>query len=231
MADIFSESMQRLQKLAAKYPEVLVAYSGGKDSLVVTDLCCKAFQRVTAVHMEFVPGLKVVEDQIELAKSRWGIDVIRVPDNVFLRCYQIGEYNDVHHSIKKIKTLRNNDVFKVVAHEGNFSLVANGMKRGDGMFTMAAGSEENVAGELSQGIKMVCPLWKWRNTDVLAYLTVNKIPIPPSDGRKSSSIDMTEPNILWLWDKQREDFYLLEKYFPYMRAVVKRREWYGKEAQ
>lgn len=227
-SDIFTEAVNRLRTLAAKHSEVLVGFSTGKDSWATLDMCVKTFTKVTAVFMEFVPGLRMIEEQIELAEKRYGINIIRVPDHVFLRCYQVGEWNDVHHEIAKIKTLANHEVFKLVAHEGGFKLVANGMKRGDGMFTMAAGDDDSkVAGKLGGGITMVCPLWKWRNTDVLAYLNVNKIPIPDSDGRKSSSIDMTEPNILWLWDKHRDDFFKLEKYFPYMRAVVKRREWYG----
>jgi PP-loop superfamily ATP-utilizing enzyme len=49
--DIFSETARQLQKQAETHEGVLVAYSGGKDSLAVTSLCCRAFPFIrTVVH-------------------------------------------------------------------------------------------------------------------------------------------------------------------------------------
>lgn len=224
--DHFIGAAERLRKLATKYHGVLVAFSGGKDSLALMQLCCNTFRQVVGLHLEFLPGLEVVEKQIALAKSRWGVEIVRQPDPAFLKCYQIGEWNDVSNHVKDIKPMKGRDVYRAVALDLGFSLIATGMKRSDGMNNTGDGSEEVDLGG-KKTVKMVNPLWQWRQTDVLAYLSLNKIPIPDSDGRKSASIDMTEPSIRWLWERHRKDYDLLEQYFPYMGAVVKRRELYG----
>lgn len=218
MAGLFAETVRQLQEKARNHESVLVAYSGGKDSLCILDLCCRAFRHVAAVHLYFVPGLKLVEDQLALARDRWGVDVLEYPEPTFLEALKTGLYCNDHYSMGDVPKVKASEIFKIAAHETGINLVVTGKKKADGM---------NNVGTLKKDEGLFFnPIFKWRQMDVLSYLAAHKIPLPPSDGRKSSSFDLTVPNILWLWDKHREDFEKIERYFPYIRAVVHRREWY-----
>ena len=72
----------------------------------------------------------------------------------------------------------------------------------------------------------VQPIINWNKFHLLSYMKAHNIPMPESDGRNSSSMDLHPKNILWLHDNHYEDFVTFEKVFPYIRAIVKRREWY-----
>jgi 3'-phosphoadenosine 5'-phosphosulfate sulfotransferase (PAPS reductase)/FAD synthetase len=74
---------------------------------------------------------------------------------------------------------------------------------------------------------MVYPVKKWMKADILAYLNANGIPIPKSDGSNASGVDLSSVAILWLHDNHPHDFERLCAWFPFARAVVYRRAYFG----
>lgn len=222
---IFQETSRRLREYADRLPTVLVAYSGGKDSLVVLGLCVRAFAKAICCHLHFVPGMRWTENQVALARSRWGVEVIECPEPAFMQSLRKGLYCNSHYSLDAIPDIKSNHIFQVVAREQGISLIASGIKKADGL--NKAGTMKSEERKESEGIVLFNPIFDWRHADVLAYLSANHIPIPASDGRKSSSFDMTIPNLLWLHDEWPDDFARIARWFPYIWAVVKRRELYG----
>lgn len=77
MPSAFTETSRILQEQARKHPAVLVSFSGGKDSLAVLDLCCRAFNHVVAFYMYLVPGLRHIEERLEWAKAKYGIEILQ----------------------------------------------------------------------------------------------------------------------------------------------------------
>jgi hypothetical protein len=71
------------------------------------------------------------------------------------------------------------------------------------------------------------PIAKWHKYDVLAYLKTQGIEPPPSSGKSATGVDLSVPSLLWLHDTFPEDFERLCRMFPYARAVVARRDFYG----
>jgi phosphoadenosine phosphosulfate reductase len=222
MSNVFTETARRLHERALTCPAVVVAFSGGKDSLALLDLCVKAFARVHVVHLYFVPGMSWTRQQLALVRERYGIEPLLYPAPDLVWALKRGVYCDVWRMDDIQDSIGYMDIFALAAQDLGCQIVMTGRKRIDGMRTEAHLKR-------TEGI-IVQPLFDWRTEDVLAYLAVNKIPLPRSDGRRSSSFDMTVPNLLWLYDHARDDFELIAKLLPYIRAVPKRREFYG-EAQ
>jgi hypothetical protein len=71
------------------------------------------------------------------------------------------------------------------------------------------------------------PVQTWHKHDVLAYLKAHNIPMPVGSGRQTSGIDLSTPEVLWLHDEYPDDYQKLVKYFPFVEAIVYRRQWYG----
>lgn len=219
---IIKEANQFMAGLAEKHHACLVAFSGGKDSLVCLDLAYRHFKRVVPFFMFLIPGLRCIDDKLTVVKERWGLEVLQYPHFLFFNAFKHSIY--CKKSFRMDKTLSEfglTDIYKCVIGDTGINLIINGSKETDSLWRRQK-YFQFVAFE-----NAVYPLKTWRKIDILAYMKMNNISIPASSGHQSTGVDLSTPSLLWLHDRYPDDFERLEAYFPFIRAVVKRREWYG----
>lgn len=223
VAEIVTDTMRQLRLLREQHEAVLVAFSGGKDSLVVLDLCKRTFPTVVCFFMYFVPGLRVCEDQLEAARQRWGIEILRYPHWAMVNALREGIYCPNGPEWDNVSKLTVGDVYRIAAQDTGISLIATGCKGTDFWQRRQMIRSGKLPG--------VHPLEKWKKADVLAYLSINQIPLPPSFGHQTTGIDLTPPSLLWLHDNYPDDFKTLCQTFPYAQAAIYRRDWFGLPAR
>lgn len=224
---VYSDTFAELKQLAAKHEEVLVAYSGGKDSLAVMDLCAKTFKRVRAFHWFTVAGLDLCESAMRYSREKWGIDPIMIPHWDVVQARKIGLWCNQSTVIDKVPEYSLRDAYAHAIDVSGCKLVIAGMKKADGLkrrqfFANIRDSEDHF------WTRLVNPIADWRKADVVGYLKANGIPLPPAVKRSvTSGIGLDHDSLCWLHDTHPEDFRKLCKVFPYAEAVIKRREWFG----
>lgn len=220
--DRLSEAAARLQEARSRSDSIIISYSGGKDSLVVTDMCVRTFPKVDAFIMEFVPGMAIVEERIEYAAKRWGLAVRRYPHWSSLQAIRAGVFCDTHWTVEddlpEIKLL---DIYGMVRKDTGMRFIATGAKRADGIWRRRYMKMKHVSRDV------VMPIAGFQKVDVVSYLQAMKIPMPGGDGKVSSGVDLAAPSILWLHDNHPDDFKKLCAVFPYAEAVVWRRKFHG----
>lgn len=221
--NVFQETSREVAQLAAKYEACIVSFSGGKDSLACLDLCCKAFRQVVALHMWFVPGLACIESQLAYAKERWGVPVVQLPHWGVFRALKHAFYRDPDRTYAQMPDVKLEDVYNVAREDLGIRLVVRGGKASDSLWRRRMLNARHHAKET------VDPLRDWNKFDILAYLALNKIPVPDSDGKDKAvgGVGLATNALLWLHDRHPEDFAKVERMFPYVGAVVARREFYG----
>lgn len=224
MSQLITDTLAVLSDQAKQYDKCLVAFSGGKDSLTLLDLCTRIFKTVVAFHMYFIPGLKVIEDQMEYARKRWGVEVLMYPHWLLIRCLRNGIFcNEDYKIADTLPEMSLLDTYTWVMQETGIPIMATGAKKADSMWRRRYFYlTRNWDG-------IFYPLKEWMKRDVLAYLAAHNIPIPDSEGKGANGIDLSESAVLWLHDKYREDYLRLLQWFPYAEAYLKRREFYGQE--
>ena len=200
----------------------LVAFSGGKDSLVVMDLCMRSFSRVEAFFMYLVPGLECVEAELELARARWGVPIRQYPHWLLHRLVKNSVYCASHWSNDSLPEWKLADVYALALLDSGLPQLATGAKRVDSGWRrrfMSTQREDQV----------FYPIAQWHKYDVLAYLKARGIALPPSSGKSATGIDLSTPSLLWLHDTFPDDFRRVCEVFPFAEAVVWRRKFYGPE--
>ena len=223
-ANVFTETLNLLKDKARQHPSVLISFSGGKDSLAVLDLCRKSFRHVAAFYMYLVPGLRHIEERIAWARERYNIEILSYPHWVMFKCLRNGIYCPNHHQFDDTD-FKLTDIYEAATQETGIKLIAHGGKDSDGLWRrrLFANTKDSERWK-----NIFYPIKGWSKYDVLAYLQAQKIPIPQeSVEQRAAGMDLATGTLLWLHDTYPDDFDRIEKVFPYVRAVVKRREWYG----
>lgn len=200
----------------------MVAFSGGKDSLVVMDLCMRTFSRVQAFFMYLVPGLECVEIELEKARARWGIEIRQYPHWLVHRLIKNGVYCNSHWTNEALPEWKLAEVYALALLDSEMPQLATGAKKADSGWRrrfMSTDREDQV----------FYPIAQWHKYDVLAYLKARQIALPPSSGHSATGIDLSAKSLLWLNDTFPDDFKRLCEVFPFAEAVVWRRAFYGPE--
>ncbi len=214
-----------VRAVAARFPEadrVLVAYSGGKDSVAALDLCVRAGKAVDAFFMYFIPGLDYTEHWCSWAERQWGIAVHRVQhwatsyylrNGVFMLTDPIGS---------KVGIL---DVEAYVRERTGIEWIGYGYKSIDSL--QRRGMMNKWDGGLNHKRKIFTPIKDWNDTDVRAYLSARRLPNGSLAGRRSTGISLTAESLRYMRDEWPADYRRILKVFPLAAAQIERSEHYG----
>lgn len=224
MSRALSSADERLKEAAKRSPDgsLLVAFSGGKDSLAVLDLAtrCGYFKRIECFFMYFIEGMRSCEEQLQYARDRWGVTIHQVPHWNLVKCLKAGIYCFPHDKLPEWKL---QSVYQSIMGETGIPLIATGAKKSDSLW------RRRFMHSQRHETWVVAPCAEWSKFDVLSYLRVQKIRIPDSSGANATGVDLSTPSVLWLHDNHPDDFAKLRRAFPFVDAVVMRRDIYGIE--
>lgn len=221
MAGAFMTALELLRAKSRIHNKVLVAYSGGKDSLVVLDLAVKVFPHVECFFMAFMPDLSVSQDIIDWPRKRYGIGTRVVQHPSFFEAIQRAAYRDPSPSFDTLEIPSHPDIYRQVAEEAGCKLVLDGQRKADGP------RRKNLLSRQS-GDFFLSPIREWIQFEVFAYLDIHKIPRPESNvGQRTSGIGLRSQCIYWLYDNHRDDYHKMRRVFPYIESLIRRREWFG----
>lgn len=215
------ETIAILREAAGRSDAVLVAYSDGKDSRAVLDLCVRTFKRVEAFFMYLVPGLECVETGLDWARKKYGITIRQYPHWLLRRFLTEGTFCNAWYKNDQLPEWKLRDVYNLAMAEARCGLVATGAKRADSRWRKW--NLANVGGYTD----VIYPIVGWSKLDVLSYLKAQSIAPPPSSGRSATGIDLSVPSVTWLAQTYPDDFKRLCEVFPYAEAIVWREKFYG----
>lgn len=215
-----ADAMALLRETGAK--QVIVAFSGGKDSLCVMDLCARAFgpENVRAYFWYMVKGLRCQEEMLAIAKARWGVDVIRVPNPGLIDRLRDGRLTPARSRITA--KLSHRDLMDLVRRRTGVQWIASGERKADSLMRRGMLSACNGCWHK---FSRVFPLQDWRVADVLSYLKARHIPEPHRFGRESRTagvgdLGISRPEHLdWLRAEYPDDYRKVLEVFPWAESI------------
>jgi len=216
---VLDETLKELATLAKTHRRCIVGVSGGKDSLACLSLAKQCFAEVVGFHMEFVPDLECIEDDLRVCRDLWGIEIRKYVHWGFAQAISQGTYTWDADALK-ITPWTLADVFRLVQRDTGIWPILWGAKLADSAYRRRTLNRAQYDG-------VFFPLKKWSKFEVLALLKSRDIPIPDQIAAAGGGIDLSTPSLLYLHDNHPRDFERLERFFPFARSVVKRREFFG----
>lgn len=210
---------------------VLVAISGGKDSLVTLDLCCQTFDRVEAFYMYLVPGIEVIERPMLAVARRLGVRVHMVPHWDLARLQKNAIFRMHSVTARDIETKKLGDIEYDLRVKTGIRWIAYGYRAAD---SIARRLMCRTVKGFDLNSQRIYPIWEWGVRDVLAYLRVKRIPVPMrmgTDGtRGMSGFSLSREPILWLYHNAPDDYERVLERFPFVGVWVKKDEFAKKRS-
>jgi phosphoadenosine phosphosulfate reductase len=217
--NVYQRTESQLASSALLHDSVLVAYSGGKDSIVALDLCARHFKTLVCFFMWVVPGLKLLEPMLRYPEERYNAVVLQYPHWLVSRFFKRGIYCDPRPEFEQSKEFTFSDIADIARAETGIHHVVTGMKKCDNVWRrwrLEAYAEH-----------ILHPLADWNHFHLEAYIRSHNLPTIQQSTAHTSGIDLSDREVLWLHDNHPEDYQALLALYPYAETIVYRRQWYG----
>lgn len=206
---------------------VIVGFSGGKDSIVVLDLCVKHFKKVEAYFLYIVKGLGFQERYLNYIERKYKILFHRLPHFVLSDIFKHSAYRPNTNITTNCSKIKITDIENEMRSRVNIDWFATGQKACDSI-------DRNAMIRRCNGIdhkaRRIYPIAYFNNAAVFNYLKANKIPLPPDYGLFSGSKNQSfgglyGQDLKAIKDKYPEDYEKILEVFPFVEASVKRYEF------
>lgn len=201
---------------------VIVAFSGGKESIVVADLCFRYFKNVKMFFMYICPDLSFQEKTLEWYEKKYQTEIIRIPHMDVCEFYHYGSFRPPDWTFPIVSI---NDIYHYVRLQTDIWWIAAGERIDDSIVRRAmmkkSGSIDTQRGRLY-------PISAWRKKDVMAYIKYHGLYLG-QDSRKLgfSFCSLWGKELSMLKENFPDDYRKIIKLYPFAEAGVKRWETYG----
>jgi phosphoadenosine phosphosulfate reductase len=219
---------------------VLVAFSGGKDSLVALDLAARVFSRVQPYFRYEVQGLAEHGRVFAAIEARYKCEVIRVPSPELASKIRYGAFLPRETNFKR--DLKHVDIENYVRRKTGLDWIVSGIRMEEslqrrGMVNDAKRWRDNGTGlPETLGIDRLghrlWPICKWGPQHVKQYLAARRLPLPVQTGmnrNRATDLSLNAENLKHLKATNPNDYRKMVERFPLAEVLVKRREMFDED--
>lgn len=222
MANLLS-SVKVSSKISSR---VIVFYSGGKDSAVTLDLCCKYFEHVDVVFMYYVPGLSFQDRIIRWAEAKYGVKVIRLPHFELSQFLRYGSFRPMDLDVPVVSI---RDVYTYARSITQTWWIAAGERISDSIIRRAMIKQ---SGSIDVGRGRFYPIAEWRKSDIMGYIKQNRLMVSPESATLGFSFRSLQPkDLILIKQHYPDDFVRITNYFPLAEASIRHYEYFGRKEQ
>ncbi len=195
-----------VETAAAITDSVLVAFSGGKDSVVTLDVCMKHFAHVEGFFMYQVRGLSFQESILRYYEDKYGIPIHRIPHFELSQWLRYGLFRpyDFNCPIVSVK-----ETYDYMRENTDIWWIAAGERIADSVWRRAM---IKSSGTIDPKRGRFFPIAEWNKADVQAYIRQHKLRV----GLESAKLGFSFRSFMG------KDLLQIQKYFPQDYARIRR---------
>lgn len=202
--------------------EVLVGFSGGKDSCVTLDLCFKYFDKVQPFFMYQVPNLSFQERTIRWYENKYRCNVIRVPHFETADFLRYGLYREPDYNVRPVSI---SEMYDFLRDKTGIYWIAAGERASDSIVRNAMIKN---TGSIDRKRGRFFPIAYWNKRDVLHYIKLKKLLTSPESKKLGFSFrSLDDKSLAMLKKYYPRDLETVKRIYPLCEAAIKRYEQYG----
>ena len=219
MSTILYDPIKTMSKIT---DDVIVAFSGGKESVVVLDMCFRYFKNVKPFFMYICPNLSFQEKTLEWYEKKYQTEIIRIPHMDVSEFFHYGSFRIPDYSFPIVSI---NDIYQYVRLESDMWWIAAGERINDSIVRRAMMKK---SGSIDVQRGRLYPVSGWKKQEVKDYIKFHNLYLG-ADSRKLgfSFKSLWGKELAMLKNHFPDDYYKVLKLYPFAAAGVKRFEEYG----
>lgn len=202
---------------------VLVGFSGGKESVVVTDLCFRYFKNVKLFFMYICPNLSFQERTIAWYEKKYQTEIMRIPHMDVSEFFHYGSFRPPDYSFPIISI---NDIYRYMRLKTDIWWIAAGERINDSIVRRAMIKK---SGSIDVQRGRIYPVVMWKKKEIVDYIKFHNLYL----GEDSRKLGFSFKS---LWGKELamlkqyfpDDYQKVIRQYPFAEAGVRRFEEYGK---
>ena len=203
---------------------VIVAFSGGKESVVVMDLCHRYFKNVQAFFMYICPDLSFQERTIEWYEKKYQTEIIRIPHMDVSEFFHYGSFRIPDYTFPIVSI---NDIYKYVRLQTDIWWIAAG-ERIDDSIVRRAMMKKSGSIDVQRG--RFYPVSMWKKQEIKDYIKYHNLYLGADSKKLGFSFkSLWGPELAMLKQHFPDDYEKVLHLYPFAAAGVKRFEEYGKK--
>lgn len=202
---------------------VLVGFSGGKESVVVMDLCFRYFKKVQPYFMYICPNLSFQEKTIAWYEKKYQTEIIRIPHMDVSEFFHYGSFRPGDESFPIVSI---NDIYHYLRLKSDIWWIAAGERINDSIVCRAMMKK---SGTIDTQRGRIYPVALWRKKEILDYIKFHNLYLG-ADSRKLgfSFKSLWGKELAMLKQHFPDDYEKVIRQYPFAAAGVMRFEQYGK---
>ena len=219
MSTILYDPIKTMSKIT---DDVIVAFSGGKESVVVLDMCFRYFKNVKPFFMYICPNLSFQEKTLEWYEKKYQTEIIRIPHMDVSEFFHYGSFRIPDYSFPIVSI---NDIYQYVRLESDMWWIAAGERINDSIVRRAMMKK---SGSIDVQRGRLYPVSGWKKQEVKDYIKFHNLYLG-ADSRKLgfSFKSLWGKELAMLKNHFPDDYDKVLKLYPFAAAGVKRFEEYG----
>lgn len=205
---------------------VIVAFSGGKESVVVADLCHRYFKNVKMFFMYICPDLSFQEKTLEWYEKKYQTEIIRIPHMDVSEFFHYGSFRAPDYTFPIVSI---NDIYKYVRLKTDIWWIAAGERINDSIVRRAMMKK---SGSIDEQRGRIYPVSAWKKQEIIDYIKYHNLYLGADSRKMGFSFKTLEGReLMMVKENFPEDYDKLIHLYPFAGAGIKRVEEYGKEKE
>lgn len=222
MSTVLFDAVKTMSKIT---DSVLVGFSGGKESIVVLDICFRYFKRVQPYFQYAVPGLSFNEKLLDWYENKYKTEIIRVPIESCGAMFRYGIYTAPD---PEFPVVSETDVWNYLRHETGIWWVAGGERINDSIMRRARIKHSSTI-DIKSG--RLFPVAMWKTREIYDYIKFKNLYLPKEQKELKHSLRIFKAmDLMYIQEKLPNDYEKILSVYPLAGAITKRAEMMnGKE--
>lgn len=197
--------------------QVLVGFSGGKESVVVLDLCFKYFKDVQPYFQYCIPNLSFNQRIIDWYERKYGVDIIQVPVEDMGGMFRYGQFTRPDEFFPVVSET---DVINYLRNETGIYWCCTGERIDDSLERRARivknGTIDDVGGRMF-------PVAYWKRSECYDYIKYKKLYLGKEQRILRHSLRVFSPkDLLYIKEHFPGDYEKITRLFPFAGAIIER---------